>query len=100
MDKVFEKTEKYILFVLVLILPFTVLSLSSNPYVVTKLMILVFGLSLYLFVKAVRIIATGKITFNSTVYDLPVLIIVFATVISTIYRTPNKMEGLLLPGTT
>lgn len=100
MEKVFKEIEKYLILTIVLLLPISVLGLSSNPFVITKLQILFYGVCIYLIIKSVRIITTGKLDFSTSPYDLAVLIIFTSYILSTIFRTPNKMEALLLPGTT
>lgn len=99
-EKLFQKIEKYIIYVLVFLLPFTVLSISSNPFTISKLAILAFFICLLILLTGVRSIITGKFTFNSSSFDIPVLLIALSYILSTIFRTPNKMEGILLPGTT
>lgn len=100
MEKILTSIEKYILLVLVFFLPISVLAISPNPFVVPKLAILVFGIFLFLIVRAVKIIISGKLDFNVGAFDLPVAIIALSYILSTYLRTPNKMESLLLPGST
>src|SRR3989344_1424813 len=100
MEKLLSKIEKYILYATVFIFPVAVFSISTNPFVVPKLAVLTFGILLLLFVRSVRIIVSGKLDFNVGAFDLPVFLIAASYVLSTIFRTPNKMEALLLPGST
>ena len=100
MERVFEKTEKYILLITIFLLPFTVITISPNPYVVPKLAIAGFGIILLLILLAVRVVTIGKFTFSLSNYDFPVLLIAVTYISSTVIKTPNKMEALLLPGTT
>jgi tetratricopeptide (TPR) repeat protein len=67
---------------------------------VIKLAVLVFGVGLALLVKAIRVIVAGKLEFSMGNFDLPILLLGIAYVLSTILRTTNKMEALLFPGTT
>lgn len=99
-EKAFQKIEIYLVYALLFILPFTVLSISSNPFTVTKLAILSFFLILIALVKGARTIITGRFSFSSSAYDFPVILIAISYIASTIFRTPNKMEAILLPGTT
>lgn len=100
MEKLLEKIEKYILYVVVFLLPISFFSVSPNPFVVPKLAVLTFGISLILLVRCVRIITAGKLDFSVGTFDLPVVLLAAAYIVSTILRTPNKMEAFLLPGTT
>ena len=100
MEKVLEQVEKYILYILVFLFPIVVISVSSNPFVIPKLELLVFSISLLIFLRALKIIITGKLDFSVGNFDLPIFIIALSFILSTILRTPNKMEAFLLPGTT
>jgi len=99
MEKLLSKFEKYILFTIVFLFPIFVLAISPNPYVVPKLALLTFGISLALLVLCLKIIYSGKLDFSVGNFDFPVLLIGLAYLASAILRTPNKMEALLLPGT-
>ncbi len=98
-EKVFQKIESFLIYALIFILPFTILSISSNPFTVSKLAVLILFLLLLVIVIGIRSIITGKLVFASSIYDLPVIIIALSYIVSLIFKTPNKMEGLLLPGT-
>lgn len=100
MSNLLTKLEKYILYALIFLFPIAVASISPNPFVVPKLTVLGFGVGLLLLVRAVRVIREGRLDFAVGSYDFPVLLLALAYLISTITRTPNKMEALLLPGTT
>jgi tetratricopeptide (TPR) repeat protein len=99
MNKQFDQLERYILYTTLFLLPIAVASISPNPYVIPKLAILVAGVSLYLIVKAIRILVTGKMEFKTGYFDFAVLTFLTAYLVSTIWSTPNKMEALVLPGT-
>lgn len=99
MEKTLDRLETYILYAVVFLVPITVLPISPNPFVVGKLSVLVFGLSLALLVRAVKVIVSGKLELRVGNFDLPVALIAIAYLVSTMLRTPNKMEALLLPGT-
>jgi tetratricopeptide (TPR) repeat protein len=99
MDKLLARIEKYTLYITVFLIPVTVLSISSNPFVVPKLIVLVYGVLIALLVRCVRIIISGKLDLKISGFDFPVIFVTGAYVLSTILRTPNKMEAVLLPGT-
>src|SRR3990172_13315048 len=99
MEKILSQIEKYILYATIFLLPITVLSISPNPFVIPKLAVLAYGISLVLLVRAARIIISGKLTFSVGNFDFPVALLALSFLISAILRTPNKMEGFLLPGT-
>lgn len=99
MKALLERLEKYILIATVFLFPLTVLPISPNPFVVPKLAVLVFGVSLLLIAFCIRVIISGKLEFSIGSFDFPTFLIGIAYLTSLIWRTPNKMEGLLLPGT-
>lgn len=100
MEKILYQINKYILLAILFLFPILVLSISPNPYEVPKLAILVFGLGVILIIKSVSTIIEGKLELSVSKYDFPVTLLGLSYLISTIIRTPNKMEALLLPGTT
>src|SRR4030067_2036381 len=95
-----EKIETYILYTVIFILFIIVLPVSPNPFVVSKLIVLVYGLALALLVFAIKIFLQGKLELKIANFDLAVILIAISYILSTILRSPNKMEALLLPGTT
>jgi hypothetical protein len=99
MKKLLANVEKYILYVTVFLIPVTFLSIFSNPFVIPKLIVLVYGVVLALLVRCIRIIVSGKLDLKISKFDFPVLFIAFSYLLSAILRTPNKMEAFLLPGT-
>ncbi len=84
----------------VLILPLIFLPIFANQLVTPKLVVLVVCSFLILILKALRILLSGSISFSTSVFDLPIVVMVVAYILSTIFVTPNKMEALFLPGTT
>ncbi len=99
MNKLFDSVEKYIIYIVIFLIPITVLSISVNPYVVPKLAIGVYGILLLLVVKAIRVIYKGKLELHTGDFDFPVALIALSYILATFFRTPNRMEALLLPGT-
>lgn len=99
MEKLLAKIEKYTLYVTVFLIPLAVLTISSNAFVVPKLIVLVYGVLIALLVRCIRIIISGKIDLKISGFDFSVLFITATYLISSILRTPNKMEAFLLPGT-
>jgi len=99
MEKVFKEIEKYILLVLVFLLPVSVFGGSSNPFVIARLEVLFYGVCLYLLIKCLRTVFTGKLEFSVSNYDISALLILVSYLVSALFRTPNKMEAFLLPGT-
>ncbi len=100
MANTLEKVEKIILYATVFLIPLIVLSLFSNPLSVPKLAILSFGVGLALFIRAIRVILKGSLDFSSGKFNIPVLILLIAYLVSSILVTPNAMEAFFVPGVT
>jgi hypothetical protein len=99
MEQFLAKLEKYILYAIVFLFPVVILTISPNPFVVPKLALLAFGAALLLLVRAIRVITTGRLDFSVGTFDFPVVLFTISYLVSSLIRTPNKMEAFLLPGT-
>lgn len=100
MNKTLERIESYILYATVFLFPFLVLPLSpTNPFVITRLVVLVAGIVLTLLIRSIRVIVSGQLELRRGNFDIPVLFIGIAYAVSAYLRTSNKMEAILLPGT-
>lgn len=79
--------------------PIFVLSYASASFVVPKEILLgaLGGLAIIAWVA--EAITKKALSFKVGKFDLPVLLIVLAYVLSAIFATPNKMEAFLFPGT-
>lgn len=94
-----EKIERYLIYAIALLVPIAVLATFPNPYTTIKIIILTVGVALLLLVKTARMIIGGSLELSISKYDLAILIIAVAYILSAILRTPNKMEAVFLPGT-
>jgi len=99
MQLLLEKLEKYLVYATVFLLPIALLPISPNIFTPGRLAVLTTGVGLLLLVKALRVILSGKLEFQVGNLDFPVLLLALAYLLSSILRTPNKMEAYLLPGT-
>lgn len=97
---ILQKAELSILIITAFLFPIAVLPISPNPFIVGKLFILLTGLILVTTLHFIRVIITGKLELRVGNFDAPLLLLCFTTLISTLLRSPNKMEAILLPGTT
>ncbi len=100
MEKILTTTEKYILYIVLGLFPIFVLSSFPSPYVVPKELLLIGGVCLILLIWVAKMILKGSLTFYVGKFDLPVLAITLAYILSTTLATPNKMEAYLFPGST
>ena len=100
MEKTLKILEKYILYIMVFLVPLIILPIFPNPFVLPKLIILAFGVGLVILVKAIQTLVKGSLEISIGSFDFPVILIGVAYLISAILRTPNKTEAFFLPGTT
>ncbi len=99
MTKTLNQTLKYLLLGFVVLFPSFLLTNLASFFDLPKVMLLSFVVLLSLVIWAVKIFNDGKITFNVSVSDLPLLLLALAYVVSGVLRTPNKMEAFAIPGT-
>lgn len=97
---ILEATRKFLLYTTVLLFPVFVIPVSANPFVTPRLAFVSFFVSAIMLVKCLEIIRSGKVVYHKSRFDIPVALFALAYLLSTIFRTPNKMEAFLLPGTT
>lgn len=86
-----KKIDNYLLYIFILILPvfFYSQSLFSISFVI-----------LVLFVKAIKIVLTNKLTYFVGNFDLVVFLLAVCYLLSSIFISPNIYDSTLLPGTT
>ncbi len=100
MAKSLENIYRYLSYIIVGLIPLVVLSISTNPFEIPKLAVLLYGVGLLIILRSIIIIVEGKLDFKYSRFDLSLFLLAIAYIASTIFRSPNKMEALLLPGTT
>jgi tetratricopeptide (TPR) repeat protein len=98
-SNVLTKIERFILYVVVAL--FVVFNLPGfpSPYVVPKEIFAIIGISLFLIFWTAGAIYEGKFFFSSGRFDIPIILIMIAYLVSAIAQTPNKMEAFFFPGT-
>jgi tetratricopeptide (TPR) repeat protein len=98
--KILEVIEKYSLYIVLSLFAVFVLPNFAAPNVVPKEILLVGGLSLVVLVWVIKMVVKGSLSFAVGKFDLGVLVLTVAYLVSTFIATPNKMEAYLFPGTT
>ncbi|OGM15476.1 hypothetical protein A2V56_00770 [Candidatus Woesebacteria bacterium RBG_19FT_COMBO_42_9] len=98
MNHFLTKIEKYVLYLTVFLLPIAILPISPNLFTPGRLAILGLGVATIILIKAIRVVLIGKLEFNLGDLDFPVLFLALSFLVSAIFKTPNKMEAFLLPG--
>jgi len=98
MQKILKEIEKYLIFIVVGIFAIFVLPHFTAAYIVPKEIFGVIGISLIFIVWGIRSIIKGELTLNIGKFDLGVLFVLIASILSGVFATPNKMEAFFSPG--
>jgi len=99
MLKLAEIVEKYSIYLTAFLVPIAILPIFSDAFTTIKVIILVTGVAIALLAKTAKMLITGKLNLRVSNFDFPLFLIAIAYLVSTILRTPNKMEAFFLPGT-
>lgn len=98
MQKTLERLEKYIIFLLVFIIPLAVTSFFPNAFLTIKLTILTFGVALVFLIRAVKLLLNNKFSTRPGYFDFGVIILIIAVTLSAILKSPSKVEAFFFPG--
>lgn len=91
--------ERCLIYAVVGLMALFVIPQLPSSFVLPREILLTFSVALLLILFSAKLILKGSLTFFSGKFDLPVLLIALAYLLSAIFITPNKMEAFLLPGT-
>ena len=97
MEKIFNKSLSFVLYLLLFIFPFFFLNLTQEYFVTHKLYLLGFGVLLLVLISTIQILISKKISWKKHGLDNPVLLFLMAMAISIIFSSPNKVQALLNP---
>lgn len=100
MEKILSTFKKYIVFVGVALFAVFTLPGFPSPYYIPKEIFGLSILSIALIVMMVRSIIKGELKYASGKFDIGVALFALAYLVTSIIKTPNKMEAFLYPGTT
>jgi len=95
--------NKIILWVSILsvgLIPLFFFPFTSEFYEFNKNIFLVFSTFILLILWAIKTVITKQVSIKKTIFDLPVIAIAIAFILSTIFSSPNKWETLWLPNGT
>lgn len=98
MEKKLESIEKVVLYVFVFLIPLAFITSFSDIFTFPKLLVLGIGVGTLLVIKSIRILALKKITLFSGSFDVPLLIITAAYLLSFFFTKANLTETFILPG--
>jgi len=97
--KVVKIIEKILIYACVFLMALFVIPFLPASFILPRELLLAVSVILLLILWSVKLVLTGSLSFAKGKYDLPVLLITLAYLISAIFITPNKMEAFWLPGT-
>lgn len=100
MNKVLDTAEKYILYIVVFLIPLFGLPFFGDVYTLSKLLLLGVGVTLILLIRAIKLLVEKKVEFAASTFDLSLFLILVGYVLSSIFTNANKMEAFFLPGMT
>jgi tetratricopeptide (TPR) repeat protein len=97
--QILASIEKWILLVTIFLYVLFVLPGFTSPWVVPKEILLGTGICLVLILWTARMIVKSEFSFSIGKFDAGVLLISISYLLSTIFKTPNKLEAFFYPGT-
>lgn len=97
MINILEHIKKGLLLAIIFFIPLFFLTFSQEYYSTSKLYLLVFGVIILLLISTVQFLFSKKITWEKSVFDIPLIIFLLTTVIAVIIASPNKIQALLNP---
>jgi len=97
-EKSLKQIENYIYFGVIALLPILVLSFFANVFETPKLALAVIAVLLIVLLKVVRALMTNKISFSTSLFDIPVFIFATIYLVSGLLESPNIMDAFFLPG--
>ncbi len=100
MNKLINKIITWFVIILTGLIPLFFLPFTSDFYDFNKNILLFFSVLLLLILWSIKIIVTKEVKLRRMVFDLPILAIAVAFILSTIFSAPNKLETLWLPNGT
>lgn len=100
MEKLLSNINKYLIFAGATLFVTFILSGFPSPFYIPKEIFLSIIVSLALAASLVKSIIKGETKFSSGKFDVGVILLLLAYLLSSIFRTPNKMEAFFFPGIT
>ena len=82
------------------LIPLFFLPFTSEFYEFNKNIFLISSTFILLILWAIKMVITKQVNIRKTIFDLPVIAIAVAFILSTIFSSPNKWETLWLPNGT
>lgn len=94
----FDSTQKIFLYILILGLPLFVLTKFVDIFLLPKTLFLSTGVLVLVLLKTIESLFKGKIVFKKSKYNLPLIIIFLAFLLSPFLLQSNKIDAFFFPG--
>lgn len=96
--KYLDRTHSFFLALLALLVPVVIFPIFPNAIITPKIILISVLSLLAVLIFLIKTLLERRLVLQVHRYDLPVFLLLTSTMLSTILRTPNKMEALFLPG--
>lgn len=83
---------------MILLLPIFFVPIFPNYFLLPKIIIIVLSLSIIFYIEALRIPLSKETFWYKNDFDIPVILLTLAYILSGIFASDNKMEAFFLPG--
>lgn len=97
--KIINILEKGVIYATIFLSALFIVPFFPASFVLPREILLVASVVLLLILWSAKLVMAGSLTFAKGKYDISVLLIALAYLLSAILVTPNKMEAFWLPGT-
>jgi len=97
MEKNLQKIKNFIVYSLLVIVPFFFLNITQEYFVTNKLYLLGFGSLFLLLISVIELLLTKKISWKKNPFDNLILLFLASVAISTLFSSPNKIQAVLNP---
>lgn len=96
--KILEQIEFYTINALIILMPVFFLPIFPDMQI-SKIALLAFGVSVILFIKALKAVFKGSIEYSGTKLDFPIFLLLASYLVNGLFISPNRFDAFLLPGT-
>lgn len=98
--KILKQIDRYLLFGLLFLFPIFFLPVFTNQFETAKLLLLLIAVTLLSLIKIFKYLSEGGFEFKTSKFDIYVILLTSIYILSTIFISPNKIDALLIHGTT
>lgn len=97
MEKILNTITRFLLFFIIILLPFFFLPITQEYFITNKFYLLGFSALLLFLISNIQYLISKKISWVSLPFDTPMIIFLLTIGLSLIFSSPNKIQALLQP---